>query len=105
MSARARSQTFSKRNGGLAKIAKERKCRARLTDRERENEEKKYSAQHDASSFDDPPILPWHHVVFDPMHALHNEGNVILDEVRPAPVACQPHAHTTHVRAPTPCTP
>lgn len=29
-----------------------------------------------------PPLVPFHHVVFDPMHGLHNELNVIFDEVR-----------------------
>ena len=42
----------------------------------------KYSKLHDAQVYDRPPLVPFHFILFDPMHAVHNEFNALIDEVR-----------------------
>ena len=54
---------------------------AGLDPKKRDAELKKFADAHCAQNFDCPPLIPWHHVVFDVMHAVHNELNIILDEV------------------------
>ena len=41
---------------------------------------KKHAKLHNAQQLRRPPLLPFHYVVFDPMHGIHNEINVLLDE-------------------------
>ena len=41
---------------------------------------KSHARKHKAQQFRRAPLLPFHHVVFDPMHGVHNEANVLLDE-------------------------
>ena len=46
----------------------------------RQCELKKHGHTHHAQQLRRAPLLPFHHVVFDPMHGVHNEANVLLDE-------------------------
>lgn len=73
-------QQFGTGHGGLAKLDAERTRVAALSDKERAKFNEKYTAAHHGSVFDHEPLLPFHHVVFDPMHGIHNEANVLLDE-------------------------
>ena len=45
-----------------------------------DNELKKHAKKCAGQQLRRPPLLPFHHVVFDPMHGIHNEINVLLDE-------------------------
>ena len=44
--------------------------------------------------YDREPLWPWHKVVFDPMHGLHMEGNVLLEESVQLPLACADEVDT-----------
>ena len=52
---------------------------------DREKELKKHADNHKSQKFNCPPLIPCHHYLWDPMHAVHNELNVILDEVSAGP--------------------
>ena len=81
MHAHDRSQVFDSAKGGRAKLeAIDAKLASFVDEKKRENYIKKHAKSHGAQMLRRPPLLPFHHVVFDIMHAIHNEANVILDE-------------------------
>lgn len=53
---------------------------ASLDEKAQKLENEKFSKAHHSQVFDHPPLLPCHYFVFDPMHALHCEFNVLIDE-------------------------
>lgn len=73
-------QPFGTNHGGMAKLHKIDEWLSSLTDQKMNNELKKHAKKCCAQQLRRPPILPFHHVVFDPMHGIHNEINVLLDE-------------------------
>ena len=73
-------QEFDSKNGGMRKLDVERARRAALEPAEAKAENEKFAADHGATVFDHPPLLPVDEVVFDPMHAVHTEANCLLDE-------------------------
>ena len=75
-------QVFDSEKGGMAKLDAERTRKASLDDDVCEKEDVDFSALHKATRYDCCPLLPFTHVVFDPMHAMHNEINLISDEAR-----------------------
>jgi hypothetical protein len=46
----------------------------------RAREQNGHAKKHMAQQLRRWPLLPFHHVVHDPMHAVHNEANALLDE-------------------------
>ena len=48
-----------------------------------------FSAKHGGTEYDHgaPLATPWNKAVFDPMHGMHYEGNVLLDETVQLPLA------------------
>ena len=77
--ARAR-QHFGTAHGGYAKLEIIDAKLALLDDKNRAKELKKHADRHLAQQLRREPLLPFHFVVFDPMHGVHNEINVLLDE-------------------------
>ena len=73
--------TFSKKKNSMKAFDAKRAKLAAMDEKKREDEVKKHADEHCAQCFDCAPLVPFHYVVFDPMHAVHNEINVILDEV------------------------
>ena len=64
----------------MHKLDAERARRAALDPAAAKAEAETFSSLHDATVYDHPPLLPVDEVVFDPMHAMHTEANVLLDE-------------------------
>jgi hypothetical protein len=89
----ARSQVYDSADGGMAKLERERTERAGWDDAKTKREDEKYAHQHHGSVWGREPLIPFHYVQWDPMHGLHNEFNVLLDEVR------APRAHGTQWHA------
>ena len=73
-------QVFGTDHGGKAELEKIDTWLAELQDNIRTNELRKHAKRHHGQQLRLPPLLPVHHFVFDPMHGMHNEANVILDE-------------------------
>eukprot|EP00966_Prymnesium_polylepis_P327468 7383339-Prymnesium_polylepis.1 len=73
-------QVFGTDHGGKAELEKIDTWLAELPDNIRTNELRKHAKRHHGQQLRRPPLLPVHHFVFDPMHGMHNEANVILDE-------------------------
>lgn len=67
-------------DGGYAELEAERACFARMDVAKRTTEMKKHADKHYAQQWGRPPLVPFHWLVFDPMHAIHCEVNVLLDE-------------------------
>ena len=82
---RLSAQTFSTENGGKEKLIREQARVNKLSPDDRETELKKHADKHKSQKFNCPPLIPCHHYLWDPMHAVHNELNVILDEVSAGP--------------------
>ena len=78
---RLSAQTFSTENGGKEKLIREQARVNKLSPDDRETELKKHADKHKSQKFNCPPLIPCHHYLWDPMHAVHCELNVILDEV------------------------
>ena len=72
--------TWSSSDGGLDRLQKERDDMAEQPENVRARELEKHAKRHHGQGFDRPPLLPVHYVVFDPMHGVHMEGNVLFDE-------------------------
>ena len=66
--------------GGWAQLEAERARYARMDPATRAREEKKHADKHEAQNLCRAPLVPFHHVVFDPMHGIHCEVNALLDE-------------------------
>ena len=79
---RLNAQTFSSQNGGKKKLNAAREKLAKLTVEEREKAYKTHADAHHSQKLDCPPLIPCHEYLWDPMHAVHCELNVIIDEVR-----------------------
>ena len=71
------TQVYDKAKGGLKKLEEEviSRLNASVSDQER------YAKLHHSSQFGMEPLIPFHYVQWDPMHGLHNELNVLMDEV------------------------
>jgi hypothetical protein len=78
-------QVFDSTKGGRAKLDGERETRLGWSDSKRATEDEKYAKQHHGQCWSCEPLLPFDIVQFDPMHGVHNELNVILDEVSDLP--------------------
>ena len=80
------SQVFDSEKGGRAKLEKLDDELAQMDERPRDNRLKKHAkgtvkcAGHHGQQLRRAPLLPVHHFVFDPMHGVHNEANILLDE-------------------------
>ena len=72
---------FSSENGGRTKLEALDTELAKLSEKAQENRLKNHAKEHDGQQLRRGPLLPFHHVVFDPMHGMHNEANAILDEI------------------------
>ena len=64
----------------MAKLAQIDTWLASLGDKKAVRELKKHAKQHHGQQLRMPPLLPVHAFVFDPMHGVHNEANILLDE-------------------------
>lgn len=51
-----------------------------MSEKERKYQLSKHAKVHIGQQLRRAPLVPFHHVVFDPMHGVHNEANVLLDE-------------------------
>jgi hypothetical protein len=71
---------FDSKKGGRAKLDKLDEELAGKSNSQRTTALRKHAIKHHAQQLRRPPLLPFHYVVYDPMHALHNEVNVLLDE-------------------------
>jgi len=78
--ARSRRQKFGTKHGGKAKLEAIDAKLAAMDDGNRTKAIKKHAGTHLAQMLRRAPLLPFHYVVFDPMHGVHNEANVLLDE-------------------------
>jgi hypothetical protein len=74
------TQEFGTDHGGRAKLEQIDVELSRLEDGPRDNRLKKHAKQHAAQMLRRGPLLAFHRVVHDPMHGVHNEVNVLLDE-------------------------
>ena len=84
------SQTFDSEKGGRAKLEKLDATLAAMEDGPRTSKLKRHAKKHLAQQLRREPLIPFHYVVFDPMHGVHNEINVLLDEaVHKHLVACE----------------
>jgi hypothetical protein len=75
-------QVFDSTKGGRAKLDTERETRLGWPESKRATEDEKYAKQHHGQCWSCEPLLPFDIVQFDPMHGVHNELNVLLDEVK-----------------------
>ena len=71
------AQVYDKAEGGVAKLEREAVSRSSAS----ASDQERYARLHLSSQFDMEPLIPFHYVQWDPMHGLHNELNVLLDEV------------------------
>ena len=67
-------------DGGMAQLEKEREVIERKESSAREKAMKEHAKDHLGQCYGRPPLVPFHHALFDPMHACHNEVNALLDE-------------------------
>ena len=71
---------FSSKDGGRAKLEAIDADLAALGPTALTNRLRSHAKNHLAQQLRREPLLPFHHVVFDPMHGMHNEANALLDE-------------------------
>jgi hypothetical protein len=74
------AQVFDSADGGRAKLDALDLKLSKLEGTAHANALTKHGRGHAGQQLRRSPLLPFHHVVFDPMHAVHNEANVLLDE-------------------------
>lgn len=80
MTCKCCKQTWGSHDRGLERLQADRTRKENLSDVDRRKEDEKHVAAHHGQAFDHPPLLPCHYVIFDPMHGMHMEGNVLFDE-------------------------
>lgn len=73
-------QVFDSKHGGKKKLEQIDAKLAGLDEHNRAKELKKHAKKHLSQQLRREPLLPFHYVVHDPMHGVHNEINVLLDE-------------------------
>eukprot|EP00966_Prymnesium_polylepis_P068102 1582882-Prymnesium_polylepis.1 len=78
--ARRAMQDFGTDHGGRAALKTTDGWLADLPDNTHTNELRKHAKRHHGQQLRRPPLLPVHYFVVDPMHGMHNEANVLLDE-------------------------
>ena len=71
---------FGTDHGGAAALEELDAELAAMDQRHMTAKMKKHADGHLAQQLRRPPLLPFHYVTHDPMHAVHNEANALLDE-------------------------
>ena len=61
-------------------MEKERARFARMAPGTHARKSKEHADKHEAQVYGWAPLVPFHHVVFDPMHGIHSEVNALMEE-------------------------
>ena len=67
-------------DGGMAQLSQDRAVIDRMAPAAAERAMKEHAGLHLGQCLGRPPLIPFRHALFDPMHACHNEINALLDE-------------------------